>query len=166
MKIRGRAHKFGDDIDTDIIIPARYLDTTDAMVLAEHCLEGIEPEFFKRVKPGDILVAGKNFGSGSSREHAPIAIKASGINLVIAKSFARIFYRNGFNTGLALLEADSAVEGCNSGDELEVELETGMIVNLTSGKKFQAQRIPEFMLKLIEIGGLIPYLKTKIKESQ
>jgi len=166
MKIRGRVHKFGDDIDTDIIIPARYLDTTEPKVLAEHCLEGLEPEFFKKVRAGDILVAGKNFGSGSSREHAPIAIKGLGINLVIAKSFARIFYRNGFNTGLALLEADSAVEGCSSGDELEVELETGMIVNFTNGRRFQARPIPEFMLKLIKVGGLIPYLKTKIKGSQ
>ena len=159
MRIKGRAHKFGDDIDTDVIIPARYLTTTDPKELAKHCLEGIAPNFPSKVNSGDILVVGKNFGSGSSREHAPIAIKGTGIALVIGKSFARIFYRNAFNTGLALLEAPEAVEGISDGDEIEVELESGKIINLAKKAEWQAEPIPEFMLELIRDGGLIAHLK-------
>ncbi len=159
MKIKGKVHKYGDDIDTDVIIPARYLTSTDPKELGKHCLEGIDPEFPRKVQPGDILVVGKNFGSGSSREHAPLAIKGAGISLVIAKSFARIFYRNAFNVGLPLLESQEAVEGTDAGDELEVELEQGKIVNLTKAKEWKAERIPEFMIELIKEGGLIPYLK-------
>lgn len=159
MSIRGRVHKFGDDIDTDVIIPARYLVSTDPEFLAEHCLEGLDPDFRKKIKPGDILVAGKNFGSGSSREHAVLALKGAGISLVIAESFARIFYRNAFNSGLPVLECREAVRETETGDELLVELETGSIFNQTKGKKFQANPIPEFMLNLIKDGGLVEHLK-------
>jgi len=159
MIIKGRAHKFGDDLDTDVIIPARYLVTIDPKALAEHCMEGIDPEFPAKVKPGDIVVAGKNFGSGSSREHAVIALKGVGISLVIAGSFGRIFYRNAFNRGLPLLECASAVAESKAGDELEVELETGRIFNRRVGKAFQANPIPEFMMKLIQDGGLVEHLK-------
>ena len=163
MKIRGKVHKFGNDIDTDVIIPAKYLNTIDPEELAGHCMEPADPDFANKVRPGDILVAGKNFGSGSSREHAPIAIKASGIAAVIAKSYARIFYRNAFNTGLVLLESQEAVDAARPGDEIEVELETGVIYNRTTGKKYQAALIPEFMLKLVESGGLIPHLQKKVR---
>jgi len=163
MKIKGKVHKFGDDIDTDVIIPARYLNTIDPEVLAGHCMEGVAPGFAAKVKPGDVLVAGENFGAGSSREHAAIAIKAAGIRLVIAKSFARIFYRNAFNIGLPLLESKDAVRGSRDHDELEAELETGTIKNLRTGKNFQALPVPEFMLQLIKDKGLIPHLKKQVR---
>jgi 3-isopropylmalate/(R)-2-methylmalate dehydratase small subunit len=159
MKLKGQVFKFGDDIDTDVIIPAKYLNTTDQKVLGSHCMEPEDPEFPKKVKPGDIIVAGKNFGSGSSREHAPLAIKAAGISLVIAKSFARIFYRNAFNTGLPLLESAAASKQIKAGDKLEIDLEAGVIMDQTTGKKYQAKPIPEFMLSLIKNKGLVQHLK-------
>jgi len=161
MKLKGMVHKFGDDLDTDVIIPARYLNTTERKILAEHCMEGVAPGFHRKVKKGDIMVAGKNFGSGSSREHAPIALKAAGIGLVIARNFARIFYRNAFNTGLPLLESEEAAKGTRAGDRLEVELETGVITNLRTGRKFFAAPVPEFMLELVKDGGLVRHLQRK-----
>ncbi len=158
MKLKGKVWKFGSDVDTDAIIPARYLTTTDPNELAKHCMEDADPDFPNKVKVGDIIVADKNFGCGSSREHAPIAIKASGVSCVIAHSFARIFYRNAFNMGLPILESPEAVSSTETGDELEVDLDTGEIVNLTKGKTFMANPIPPFMQELIQAGGLIPYV--------
>ena len=158
MKLKGFVHRYGDDVDTDVIMPAHYLVTTDPNELARHCMEGIDPEFVKRVKPGDIIVAGKNFGCGSSREHAPLAIKASGISCIIATTFARIFYRNAFNLGLPLLECIEASEELEGGEELEVNLSTGEIVSLEDGKRFQAQPVPPFMLELIRDGGLMRHV--------
>lgn len=163
-KIRGRAWKFGDNIDTDVIIPARYLNTTDPEELARHCMEDADPEFSKKVKKGDILVAGKNFGCGSSREHAPIAIKACGISCVIAESFARIFYRNAFNTGLLILECPEAAREIQTGQEIEVHPDEGKIVNLTTGKVYLTKPLPAFMKAILENGGLIPYIIKKHKE--
>lgn len=160
--LRGKAHKFGDNIDTDVIIPARYLVTTDPQELAKHCMEPIAPNFPQRAKPGDIIVAGENFGCGSSREHAPLAIKGLGISCVIAKSFARIFYRNAFNIGLPVLECPEAVDEINDGDELEVNIETGEIRNLTTGKTYQAMPIPPFMREILNAGGLINYVRKKL----
>jgi 3-isopropylmalate/(R)-2-methylmalate dehydratase small subunit len=160
--LRGKAHKFGDNIDTDIIIPARYLVTTDPQELAKHCMEPIAPDFPQRAKPGDIIVAGENFGCGSSREHAPLAIKGLGISCVIAKSFARIFYRNAFNIGLPVLECPEAVDEIRDGDELEVDIETGIIKNLTTGKTYQAMPIPPFMREILNAGGLINYVRRKL----
>jgi len=162
MKLHGKVHKYGDDVNTDVIIPARYLNVYDPAELAQHCMEDLDPEFLKKVKPGDIIVAGSNFGCGSSREHAPLAIKAAGISCVIAKSFARIFYRNALNTGLPILECEEAVAKTQAGDILEVELSTGEIVNITRGLTFKANPIPDFMLELIKAGGLIEYTKRKI----
>ncbi len=164
MKIKGRAWKFGENIDTDVIIPARYLNTSDPEELAKHCMEDADPEFAKKIRPGDIIVAGKNFGCGSSREHAPIALKAAGIGAVIAPSFARIFYRNAFNMGLPIFESTEAAEAINEGDEVEIDGDTGLIVNKTTGKKFNAQPIPGFMQELIKQGGLIPYVLDQEKE--
>jgi len=166
MKIKGKVFKFGDDIDTDIIIPAKYLNTTDRKILAEHCMEPADPGFPEKVKAGDIIVAGKHFGSGSSREHAPIAIKAAGIRLVIAKSFARIFYRNAFNTGLPLLECEAASKEIKTGDRLEVNLESGTIFNKRSRKQYQAKPVPEFMLDLIKHNGLVAYLKKQVRSKK
>ncbi len=158
MKINGKTWKFGNDIDTDAIIPARYLNTTDAKELAAHCMEDADPEFALRVRPGDIIAAGKNFGCGSSREHAPIAIKAAGVSCVVAHSFARIFYRNAFNMGLPILECPEGAERIQTGDELEIELDSGVIVNRTRNETYRAQAIPPFMQKLIKAGGLIEYV--------
>ena len=163
MKINGRTYKFGDDIDTDAIIPARYLNTTDPKELASHCMEDADAGFAKKVRPGDIIVAGKNFGCGSSREHAPIAIKAAGVSCVIAQSFARIFYHNAFNMGLPILESPEASAGISEGDEIEVDLDSGVIVNRTTGQTYRAQPIPPFMQKLVEAGGLIEYVKQQLK---
>ena len=162
-KIKGKAWKFGDNIDTDVIIPARYLNTTDPEELAKHCMEDIDPEFFKKINKGDIIVAGKNFGCGSSREHAPIAIKASGIACVIAESFARIFYRNAFNTGLLILECPEAVKNIETGDELEIYPEEGKIINLTKNKTYFIKPLPSFMKKILEDGGLIPHIMKKFE---
>jgi 3-isopropylmalate/(R)-2-methylmalate dehydratase small subunit len=161
MKLEGRIWKFGSDVDTDAIIPARYLNQTDAGELAKHVMEDERPEFKKEVKQGDILLAEKNFGCGSSREHAPLALKAAGVSCVIAESFARIFYRNGFNQGLPLLESREASEAINDGDIVQVDLTTGEIFDLTQQSKFFSKSIPSFMQELIEDGGLIPHLRKR-----
>ncbi len=163
--IRGRVWKFGDNVDTDVIIPARYLNTTDPEELAKHCMEDADPEFPKKVGKGDILVAGRNFGCGSSREHAPIAIKSAGISCVIAESFARIFYRNAFNTGLLILECPEAVKDAETGDELEVDIDEGRITNLTKGKTYKIKPLPQFMKEILEDGGLIPHIMKKFQAS-
>jgi len=162
MKIRGRVHRYGADINTDVIIPARYLNVSDPDELAQHCMEDIDAEFISRVQPGDIIVADTNFGCGSSREHAPLAIRAAGVSCVIARSFARIFYRNAMNIGLPILECEEAAEKTEAGDVIEAELMTGEIVNVTRGLNFKAVPFPDFMLQLIEAGGLIEYTKRKI----
>lgn len=160
--IKGTVHKYGSNVDTDVIIPARYLNTTDPKELASHCMEDIDAEFVNRVKPGDIIVAEDNFGCGSSREHAPISIKASGVAAVIANTFARIFYRNALNTGLPILECPEAVAGISDGDTVEVDLESGAITNVTTGKSYRAKPFPPFMRELIEVGGLVNYAKAKL----
>lgn len=154
-----KAWKFGDDIDTDVIIPARYLNQITPEFLAKHCMEDVDAEFAQNVKPGDIIIGGKNFGCGSSREHAPIAIKAAQVKVVIAESYGRIFYRNSLNIGLPILECEEAVRGIEAGDEIEVDLQTGRIVNLTRNTQFEARPFPPFMQDLIQAGGLIPYIK-------
>lgn len=159
MKAQGAVFKYGDNVDTDVIIPARYLSTSDPKELAKYCMKDIDEEFVKEVKEGDILVAEKNFGCGSSREHAPIAIKAAGVSCVIAKSFARIFFRNAINIGLPILECEEAVEGISKGDVVEVDFTTGVIKNVTTGECFKAQPFPEFMQKIIEANGLVEYVR-------
>ena len=159
--LRGHAWTFGRDVDTDLIIPARYLNMKTAEELAAHVMEDADPTFAGKVEPGDIVVARENFGCGSSREHAPIALKGAGVSAVIAKSFARIFYRNSFNTGLPILVAPDAVDGIKAGDELAVDLATGEIADVTSGTTFQAQPLPPFMRELVDAGGLLPYLKSR-----
>ncbi len=162
MNFTGTAHKYGRDIDTDVIIPARYLNTSDPAELAKHCMEDLDAGFVAKVESGDILVAGENFGCGSSREHAPISIKAAGVSVVIAKSFARIFYRNAINTGLPIMEAPDAVDGISAGDRVSVDADTGMIVNETTGQSFQAQPFPPFVREIIERGGLIASVREKV----
>ncbi|MBM3149635.1 MAG: 3-isopropylmalate dehydratase small subunit [Chloroflexi bacterium] len=162
MKLRGKVHKYGANVDTDAIIPARYLSLSEPAELAKHCMEGIDTEFLSRVQAGDIVVAGSNFGCGSSREHAPLAIKAAGISCVIAKSFARIFFRNGINIGLPLLECAEASDGTEEGDVLEVDLNTGEIRNITKGKTFVAKPYPEFMMDIMAAGGLVEYTRKKL----
>ncbi len=159
MNAKGTAIKYGDNIDTDVIIPARHLATQDHKELAAHCMEDIDKTFVSRVKPGDIMVAGANFGCGSSREHAPIAIKASGISCVIAKSFARIFYRNSINIGLAILECEDAAKDIDEGDQVEIDFDTGLITNVTKGKSYEAQPFPEFIRQMINKGGLMAFIK-------
>ncbi len=155
MIFNGKAIQYGDNVDTDVIIPARYLNTIDQKELASHCMEDIDKDFVKKVSEGDIMVAGYNFGCGSSREHAPIAIKASGISLVIARSFARIFYRNSINIGLAIIECNEAVDGISEGDKVEADLDAGIIYNRTTGKQFKTQPFPAFIQKIIQNGGLV-----------
>lgn len=155
MNARGRVHKYGDNVDTDVIIPARYLNTASHKELAAHCMEDIDKDFVNKVQEGDIIVAEKNFGCGSSREHAPIAIKASGISCVIASTFARIFYRNSINIGLPILECDEAAKDIDDGDIVSVDYDTGVIVNETKNKKYQAEPFPEFIQNIIRKGGLI-----------
>lgn len=162
----GKAYKYGDNIDTDVIIPARYLNTADAKELASHCMQDIDEEFASQVNPGDIIIAGDNFGCGSSREHAPIAIKASGVKCVIAKNFARIFYRNSFNIGLPILESDEAFEKIEAGDEIDVDFSTGIITNKTKNETYTAQIIPEFMQQIIDQDGLVNYVQEKIREGE
>jgi 3-isopropylmalate/(R)-2-methylmalate dehydratase small subunit len=162
MNLRGKVHKYGADVNTDVIIPARYLNVYNPAELAQHCMEDLDPDFLHKVKPGDIIIAGSNFGCGSSREHAPLAIKAAGISCIIARSFARIFYRNAMDIGLPILECADAVDKTGAGDILEVELSTGEIKNITRGLTFKAKPYPDFMLELIEAGGLIEYTKRKI----
>ncbi len=161
MNFKGNAIKYGDNVDTDVIIPARYLNTIDKAELASHCMEDLDASFQTRVKNGDIMVAGFNFGCGSSREHAPIAIKESGVSLVIAKSFARIFYRNAINTGLAIMECPEAVDAISAGDTVSVDFDTGVITDETTGKTFQAEPFPPFIQKIIADGGLMKSLTKK-----
>lgn len=163
MLLRGKVWKYGRDIDTDVIIPARYLTTSDPDELGQHCLEDLDAGFIKNVEAGDIIVADENFGCGSSREHAPLAIKGAGVSAVIAKSFARIFYRNAINTGLPIFESTQAVDDASTGDIFEVDTLTGEIKNITQGKNYQAEPFPEFIEKIIEAGGLISYLRESLK---
>ena len=159
MNAHGFVHKYGDHVDTDVIIPARHLNTQSHAELASHCMEDIDKEFIHKVKEGDIMVAGVNFGCGSSREHAPVAIKASGISCVIAKNFARIFYRNSINIGLAILECPAASEGIDAGDEVQVDFDTGIITNVTKGETYQAEPFPPFIRDMIDKGGLMASIK-------
>lgn len=158
MKANGHVFKYGDNVDTDVIIPARYLNSSDPKELAQHCMEDIDTEFVKKVQDGDIIVADKNFGCGSSREHAPLAIKASGVSCVIAETFARIFYRNAINIGLPIIECPQASKGISAGDEVEVDFDSGMIYNKTKGTQFQGQAFPPFMQKIIAAEGLVNYI--------
>jgi len=164
MKLKGTVHKYGADVNTDLIIPARYLNVSDPVELAKHAMEDIDTEFVKKVKPGDVIVATNNFGCGSSREHAPVAIKEAGVSAVIAGSFARIFFRNAINIGLPLLESAEAANEVKSGDVLEVELESGRIKNLSTGKEYHAAPYPPFLMDIISVGGLVPYTKRKIEK--
>jgi len=161
--LKGKVHKYGANVDTDAIIPARYLNVSDPAELAKHCMEDIDEDFVKRAQPGDIIMATTNFGCGSSREHAPIAIKAAGISCIIAKSFARIFFRNAINIGLPLLECDKAVDKTEAGDTLEVDLSNGRIKNMTKGTEFEAKAYPDFMGELIAAGGLVEYTKKRLE---
>ena len=162
MRFEGTAHVYGRDVDTDVIIPARYLNTSDPDELARHCMEDLDAEFVDKVESGDVLVAAENFGCGSSREHAPISIKAAGVSVVIAKSFARIFYRNSINTGLPIMEAPDAVDGISDGDRVSVDADTGLITNETTGESWQAQPFPEFIKSIIEKGGLIASVRERV----
>ena len=164
MNAKGKVFKYGVNIDTDVIIPARYLTSSDPAELALHCMEDLDQTFLQRVAPGDIIVAGTNFGCGSSREHAPIAIKAAGISCVIAPSFARIFYRNAINMGLPILESSEASEGIADGDEVEVDFSNGLIRDLTTGREFHAEPFPAFISKIIAADGLVGYISTRKKE--
>ncbi len=159
MNTKGLVFKYPDNVDTDVIIPARYLNTSDAAELSRHCMEDIDAEFVKKVKPGDVMVAGWNFGCGSSREHAPLVIKTCGTGCVIAKSFARIFYRNAINIGLPILECPEAADGISAGDEVSVDFDTGVITNITTGKTYKAQPFPPFIQNIIASGGLLASLK-------
>ncbi len=161
MRFTGNAHRYGRDVDTDVIIPARYLNTSEPAELAKHCMEDLDAGFVAKVKPGDIIVAEENFGCGSSREHAPIAIKAAGVSVVIAKSFARIFYRNAINTGLPIMESSEAVDAIRDGDTVEVDADAGTIADVTTGATFQAQPFPDFIKAIIEKGGLIESVRGK-----
>lgn len=161
MKANGRVFKYGDNVDTDVIIPARYLNSSDPAELATHCMEDIDKNFVKQVQKGDIIVAEKNFGCGSSREHAPIAIKAAGVSCVIAETFARIFYRNAINIGLPIIECPEASKGIEAGDEVEVDFDTGVITDKTKGMTFQGQAFPPFMQKIIDCEGLVNYINQK-----
>lgn len=163
-KLRGKVWRFGNDIDTDLIIPARHLNTSDPKELAQHCMEDADPTFINKVAQGDLIVAGKNFGCGSSREHAPITIKAAGVSCVIAASFARIFFRNAINIGLPILESAEASQNIAEGDRVEVDLDTGKITNLTKNETYQAVAFPPFMQELINTGGLIEYVKKQVSK--
>lgn len=165
MELKGKVWKFGHNVDTDVIIPARYLNTSDPEELGIHCMEDIDPEFHIRVSRGDVIVAGKNFGCGSSREHAPIAIKATGVSCVIAESFARIFYRNAMNTGLPIIECPEGAEKIMEGEVVSVDTEKGVVKNLTTGEEYGAVPFPEFMCELIAAGGLMEYVRKKAKLS-
>ena len=158
QEAHGLVHKYGDNVDTDVIIPARYLNSSDPKELATHCMEDIDKDFVSKVKPGDLIVADKNFGCGSSREHAPLAIKASGVSCVIAETFARIFYRNAINIGLPIIECKEAAAGISDGDKVKVDFETGAITNETKGETYQGQAFPPFMQKIIDSEGLVNYI--------
>ncbi|MCH3972941.1 MAG: 3-isopropylmalate dehydratase small subunit [Oscillospiraceae bacterium] len=164
MIVKGKVHKYGNNVDTDVIIPARYLNTSSKEELAQHCMEDIDKEFVKTVQPGDIIVADKNFGCGSSREHAPIAIQASGVSCVIASTFARIFYRNSINIGLPILECEAAAKAIQNGDEVQADFATGVIKDLTTGASFQAEPFPPFIQSIIDAGGLLNSLQNRKKE--
>ena len=161
MKAHGTVFKYGDNVDTDVIIPARYLNSSDPKELAAHCMEDIDRDFVRKVKPGDIIVANKNFGCGSSREHAPIAIKAAGVSCVIAETYARIFYRNAINIGLPIMECLEAAKTIEAGDEVIVDFDSGIITDLTKNQSWKGQAFPPFMQKIIAAGGLIPYINSK-----
>jgi 3-isopropylmalate dehydratase, small subunit len=161
MKALGRVFKYGDNVDTDVIIPARYLNSFDAKELASHAMVDIDPEFASKVQPGDMIIANKNFGCGSSREHAPLCLKASGVSCVIAETFARIFYRNAINIGLPIIECPEAARGIEAGDEVAVDFDSGVILNKTKGTQFQGQPFPEFMKKIIAAEGLVNYINQK-----
>jgi 3-isopropylmalate/(R)-2-methylmalate dehydratase small subunit len=163
MILQGQAWKYGDNVDTDVIIPARYLSASTAEELAEHCMEDLDPGFAGTVQPGDVIVAGENFGCGSSREHAPLALKGAGVSCVVARSFARIFYRNAINVGLPILEAPAAVDDVENGHQLEIDLEHGRIHNLATGMVYQAEPYPPFMMEIIDAGGLVPYARRRIE---
>ncbi len=165
MKAQGKVFKYGDNVDTDVIIPARYLNSSDPAELAQHCMEDIDREFVKKVKKGDLIVADKNFGCGSSREHAPLAIKAAGVSCVIAETFARIFYRNAINIGLPIIECPEASKDIKDGDEIEVDFDSGVICNRTTGKTYQGQAFPKFMQKIIRAEGLVNYINIKQAET-
>lgn len=158
---KGTVHRFGDNVDTDVIIPARYLASSEPSELAKHCMEDIDPDFVRKVKPGDIIVAQKNFGCGSSREHAPIAIKAAGVSCVIAETFARIFYRNSIDIGLPIVECPAAVREIREGDQVSIDFDSGVITDETTGRQYQGQAFPPFMQQLIDAGGLIPYINAQ-----
>ena len=162
MILQGKTWKYGDNVDTDVIIPARYLNLSTPEELAPHCLEDLDANFAGAVQPGDMIVAGENFGCGSSREHAPLALKGAGVSAVVARSFARIFYRNAINVGLPILESPAAVEGTEAGHRLEIDLEAGRIRNLTTGQTYRAEPYPPFMLEIIRAGGLVPYTVSKL----
>lgn len=164
MKAKGKVFRYGDNVDTDVIIPARYLNTSDPMELAKYCMCDIDQDFVKQVQEGDIIVADANFGCGSSREHAPLAIKTAGVSCVIAASFARIFYRNSINIGLPILESPEAVANIAAGDEVEVDFDTGVITNVTKGQTYQGQAFPPFMQEIISAGGLVPYINENLLE--
>jgi 3-isopropylmalate/(R)-2-methylmalate dehydratase small subunit len=166
MDAKGKTHAFGANVDTDVIIPARYLNDPAPAVLASHCMEDIDPGFARSVKAGDIIVAGMNFGCGSSREHAPLAIKASGVSCVIAASFARIFYRNAINIGLPIMECPEAVTGIKSGDEVEIDFSSGAIHDVTNGRTFLAHPFPPFIRKIIEAGGLVERVRSRLAEAR
>ena len=164
MKLKGKVFKYGDNVDTDVIIPARYLNNPDPQALAQHCMEDIDKDFVKEVKKGDIIVAGKNFGSGSSREHAPLSIKSAGISCVIAESFARIFYRNAINIGLPILISKEASQNIEKGDIVEVDLDTGIIKNLSKGIEYKSEPYPDFLQEIIKVGGLIEKTKKEVNK--
>ncbi|SCG86775.1 3-isopropylmalate dehydratase small subunit [Methanobacterium congolense] len=164
--MKGKVWKFGDDIDTDIIIPGRYLILRGEDELAQHAMEGLDPEFPKKVSKGDVIVAGKNFGCGSSREHAPVALKGAGISVVVAESFARIFYRNAINVGLPLLEAKDISKKVSEGDEVDIDMDKGILKDLNTSEEFEVKGLPEFMLEILNKGGLIPYLKENISQME
>ena len=164
--MKGKVWKFGDDIDTDIIIPGRYLILRGEDELAEHAMEGLDPEFPKKVSKGDVIVAGKNFGCGSSREHAPVALKGAGISVVVAESFARIFYRNAINVGLPLLESKYISKKVSEGDEVDIDMDKGILKDLNTSEEFEVKVLPEFMLEILNKGGLIPYLKENISQME
>lgn len=166
MKFQGKTHTFGNDVNTDEIIPARYLNTSDPAELAAHLMEDADPDFAAQVRPGDIIVAGSNFGCGSSREHAPLAIKTAGVACVVAGSFARIFYRNAFNIGLTILESPEAAAAINSGQEVEVDAAAGRIRNLTTAASFPVKPIPDFMRELVAAGGLMPWVKQQMEKKE
>jgi len=166
VKLVGRVWKHGDNVDTDAIIPARYLNVSTPQELAHHCLEDIDPTFADAVRPGDLIVAGENFGCGSSREHAPLAIKGAGVGCVVARSFARIFYRNAINVGLPVLECPAAVDETEQGHQLEIVLGMGQVRNLTTGRVYQADPYPPFLMKIIDAGGLVPYTQRRIKDRE